>query len=51
MTPDEIKNEALLYINNPFERTYVFDERSLVAFIQRVQFLATQSQIAEEQTN
>ena len=51
MTPDEIKNEALLYINNPFERTYVFDERSLVAFIQRVQFLATQSQIAEERTN
>ena len=51
MTPDEIKNEALLYISNPFERTFVFDERSLVAFIQRVQFLAIQGAIAEERTN
>ena len=51
MTPDEIKSEAILYTLSPFEQTYIFDERALVAFIQRVQFLATQSQIAEEQTN
>ena len=51
MTPDEIKSEALLYVLNPFDQVFVFDQRSLVAFIQRVQFLATQSQIAEERTN
>ena len=51
MTPDEIKSEAILYVTNPFERTYIFDERRLVAFIQRVQFLATQGAIAEERTN
>ena len=48
MTPDEIKSEAVLYINNPFERTYVFDERSLVAFVQRVQFLARNETVTSE---
>ena len=51
MTPDEIKSEAVLYTLSPFEQTYIFDERSLVAFIQRVQFLATQGAIAKERTN
>mgnify|MGYP007077117444 CR=1 FL=1 len=48
MTPDEIKSEAVLYCMNPFERTFVFDERSLVAFIQRVQFLARNETVTSE---
>ena len=49
MTPDEIKSEAVLYCLNPFDRTYIFDERSLVAFIQRVQFLARQENVTYEE--
>ena len=49
MTPDEIKSEAVLYVTNPFEQVFVFDERSLVAFIQRVQFLARQENVTYEE--
>lgn len=51
MTPDEIKNEAVLYTLSPFERTYIFDERALVAFIQRVQFLAQQGAITSDSSD
>ena len=49
MTPDEIKSEAVLYTLSPFERTYIFDERSLVAFIQRVQFLTRNENVTYEE--
>ena len=48
MTPDEIKSEAVLYTLSPFEQTYIFDERALVAFIQRVQFLARNETVTSE---
>ena len=40
MTPEEIKNEAVLYAVDPFTKTWTFTDQSLVAFVQRIQHLA-----------